>query len=63
MTLHPREKRGLDRRQFLGRSAAAVLGASGAGSLLAACGGDEGPAAGEGTTGRTETAPFELARR
>ena len=66
MTLHPREPRGFDRRQFLQRSAAAALGLSSAGTLLAACGGDETTRA--GGTGAADTvtpedSPFQLARR
>jgi spermidine/putrescine transport system substrate-binding protein len=62
---HPREPRGLDRREFLQRSAGAALSLSGAGTLLAACGSDEGASpAGTGQGGDgTTTAPFELARR
>jgi spermidine/putrescine transport system substrate-binding protein len=60
--LHPREPRGLDRRQFLQRSAATAFFASGGGALLAACGGGESAAPG-GTSGTgTTKAPFELAR-
>jgi spermidine/putrescine transport system substrate-binding protein len=66
MTRHPREPRGLDRRQFLQRSAVAALGVSGAGTLLAACGGEEAtPAGGTGAvdTVTPEDSPFQLARR
>ncbi len=65
MPSHPREPRGLDRREFLRRSAAAGLAVSGAGPLLAACGSDNGggSAGGTGGGGGTTTAPFELARR
>jgi spermidine/putrescine transport system substrate-binding protein len=62
VTRHPREGRGLDRREFLARSAAAALGLSGSGWLLAACGSDDGGSAG-GTGGGDGAAPFELARR
>ena len=41
-TFHPRERRGLDRREFLGRSAAGLVGLSSLSTLLAACGGDGG---------------------
>ena len=65
---HPREPRAYGRREFLQRSAVAVLGASSAGSLLAACGdGEESASPGGGTgagDGGTQTdAPFALARR
>lgn len=64
---HPRESGAYGRREFLQRSAAAALGVSSAGSLLAACGGDEtgAPAGGtgEGNGGGAGEAPFELARR
>ena len=66
MTLHPREPRGLDRRQFLQRSAAAALGLSSTGTLLAACGGDDTTGAvgtGSGDTVTPEDSPFQLARR
>jgi spermidine/putrescine transport system substrate-binding protein len=60
--MHPRDRNGLDRRQFLGRSAAAVVGLSGGASLLAACGGNGGNG-GDGGAAKTTTAAFELARR
>ncbi|HXV57761.1 MAG TPA: spermidine/putrescine ABC transporter substrate-binding protein [Gaiellaceae bacterium] len=68
MRRHPREARGLDRREFLRRSAAATLGLSGAGALLAACGGDDATGlAGDtnraGDTVTPEDSPFQLARR
>jgi spermidine/putrescine transport system substrate-binding protein len=67
MAPHPRERRGFDRRQFLQRSAAAALGLSSAGTLLAACGGDDGatgtPQTGSGATPPAEDAPFALARK
>lgn len=70
---HPRERRGLDRRDFLRASAATALGLAGSGSLLAACGGSGGsatptsttPATGSDTTPATTgggDAPFQLAR-
>jgi spermidine/putrescine transport system substrate-binding protein len=60
--MHPREPRGLDRREFLQRSAATAFFASGGSALLAACGSDESAApGGTGGTGTTK-APFELAR-
>ncbi|HEU5207488.1 MAG TPA: hypothetical protein VFT94_07750, partial [Gaiellaceae bacterium] len=40
MTLHPRESR-YGRREFIGRSAAGVLGLSSLSGLLAACGGSD----------------------
>jgi spermidine/putrescine transport system substrate-binding protein len=55
--MHPREPRGLDRREFLQRSAATAFLLSGGGSLLAACGGGGGA-----TSGTGGKAPFELAR-
>src|SRR5918999_3082689 len=64
---HPREPRAYGRREFLQRSAVAALGASSAGSLLAACGGGEESASpggtGAGDGGAQTGAPFELARR
>jgi spermidine/putrescine transport system substrate-binding protein len=65
MSKHPRERLGLDRREFLQRSAAAGLGLTGAGALLAACASDEPTGAPAGTGGGegTTTAPFELARK
>ena len=65
MSRHPRERLGLDRREFLQRSAAAGLGLTGAGALLAACASDEpaGAPAETGGGGDTTTAPFELARK
>jgi len=57
--MHPRERRGLDRREFLQRSAAAAFLASGGGALLAACGGGNESLGGGSSTGK---APFELAR-
>lgn len=66
MTRHPREPRGLDRRQFLQRSAVAALGLSGGSAFLAACGSDTSPladTAGADTQAQTtEDAPFQLAR-
>jgi spermidine/putrescine transport system substrate-binding protein len=59
---HPRDRGGLDRREFLQRSAGAAFLLSGGGSLLAACSSEGGDAGGPGGTG-TSTAPFELARR
>jgi spermidine/putrescine transport system substrate-binding protein len=41
-TFHPREPRGLDRRQLLERGAFGLLGLTAAGPLLAACGGSKG---------------------
>jgi spermidine/putrescine transport system substrate-binding protein len=62
--MHPRERRGLDRREFVRRSAAAALGLSSAGWVLAGCGGDDGGDGGGGAGGQAgTTAPFELARR
>lgn len=65
MSRHPRERLGLDRREFLQRSAAAGLGLTGAGALLAACASDEPTGAPVATGGGedTTTAPFELARK
>ena len=57
---HPRDRRGLDRREFLQKSAGAAFALSGAGSLLAACGSDDEEAGGPT---QTKKAPFELARR
>lgn len=44
-TFHPRERRGYPRREFLGRSAAGIVGLSSLSTLLAACGGDDGGSA------------------
>jgi spermidine/putrescine transport system substrate-binding protein len=61
--MHPREPRGLDRRQFLQRSAMAAFLASGGSAFLAACGSDETVGAGVGGSGsETVKSPFELAR-
>jgi spermidine/putrescine transport system substrate-binding protein len=46
MTLHPRESR-YGRREFLGRSAAGVVGLSSLSAFLAACGGGNGESTGE----------------
>jgi spermidine/putrescine transport system substrate-binding protein len=52
MTIHPREPR-YPRREFLGRSAAGVVGLSSLSTLLAACG---------GSNGSSGTAELQLAR-
>ncbi len=44
---HPRERRGMDRRDFLRRGAGTTLGLSGLGALLAACGSQTGAPAPE----------------
>jgi spermidine/putrescine transport system substrate-binding protein len=59
--LHPRDRRGLSRREFLQRSAGAAFGLSSASAILAACGGGDTSGLG-GATGGTTSAPFELAR-
>jgi spermidine/putrescine transport system substrate-binding protein len=54
---HPRERRGLDRRDFLRRGAGATLGLSGIGALLAACGNQTGAPAAEPSPPATTAEP------
>ena len=67
MTHHPRERSGATRRDFLKSSGAVALGASGAASLLSACGssssgGGSGASGGGGTTTGKGPGGLPLAR-